>query len=146
MSTLVFSWSWTRDTQWRHKSKKSENLGWCRRQDMLQRYLKIWELEMIFSLGIQSPCTWTCIFRRFPWSVHQIRKFQITFWENLWIRKHQRMNNGLRIRISWNLQRKFWINHWILWTAPKHIVKRGFRQSLSKEFCLYLTTRLCCRE
>ena len=32
----------TTDAQWRHKWKKSENLGWCGRQNMLQPYLKIW--------------------------------------------------------------------------------------------------------
>ena len=30
----------TTDTQWRHKSKKSENLGQCGRQNMLWPYLK----------------------------------------------------------------------------------------------------------
>ena len=62
-------WTCTRttDTQWRHKSKKSENLGRCGRQNMLQPYLKIWEWEWIFgravkaisSPGVRSP--WTCI-------------------------------------------------------------------------------------
>ena len=33
----------TTDAQWRHKSKKSENLGWCGRQNMLRPYQKIWE-------------------------------------------------------------------------------------------------------
>ena len=53
----------TTDTQWRHKSKKSEILGRCGRQDMLRPYLKIWEWEWIFgravktvsSLGVRSP-------------------------------------------------------------------------------------------
>ena len=53
----------TTDTQWRHKSKKSENLGRCGRQNMLRSYLKIWEWEWIFgravkavsSLGVLSP-------------------------------------------------------------------------------------------
>ena len=53
----------TTDTQWRHKSKKSENLGRCGRQNMLRPYLKIWEREWIFgsavkaisSLGVRSP-------------------------------------------------------------------------------------------
>ena len=53
------------DTQWRHKSKKSENLGQCGRQNMLRPYLQIWDWELIFScavkvissLGIPSPCT-----------------------------------------------------------------------------------------
>ena len=54
----------TTDTQWRHKSKKFENLGWCGRQNMLRQYLKIWEWEWIFghevkaisSPGVHSPC------------------------------------------------------------------------------------------
>ena len=51
------------DTQWRHKSKRSEKLGRCGRQNMLWPYLKIWEWEWIFgravkaisSLGVRSP-------------------------------------------------------------------------------------------
>ena len=54
----------TTNTQWRHKSKKYENLGRCGRQNMLRPYLKIWEWELIFgravkvisSLGVRSPC------------------------------------------------------------------------------------------
>ena len=50
------------DTQWRHISKKYENLGRCGRQNMLRPYLKIWDWEWIFgpavlaisSLGIRS--------------------------------------------------------------------------------------------
>ena len=38
----------TMDTQWRHKSKISEKLGQCGRQNMLQPYLKIWKWEWIF--------------------------------------------------------------------------------------------------
>ena len=43
--------SWTTDTQWRHKSKKSKNLGQCGRQNMLRPYLKIWEWEIPCSEG-----------------------------------------------------------------------------------------------
>ena len=43
----------TTDIQWRHKSKRSENLGWCGRQNMLQPYLKIWEWELIFSHAVK---------------------------------------------------------------------------------------------
>ena len=53
----------TTDTQWSHKSKKSENLGRCGRQNILRPYLKIWEWELIFgrvvkvipSPGVRSP-------------------------------------------------------------------------------------------
>ena len=53
----------TTDTKWRNKSKKSENLGRCCRQNMLQPYLNIWEWELIFgravkaisSPGVRSP-------------------------------------------------------------------------------------------
>ena len=65
----------TTDTQWRHKSKISENLGWCGRHNMLRPYLKIWEWEWIFgravkaisSLGVHSPwlqpylCCWVVL-------------------------------------------------------------------------------------
>ena len=55
----------TTDTQWRHKSKISENLGWCGRQNMLRPYLNIWDWDWIFgravkaisSLGVRSPCS-----------------------------------------------------------------------------------------
>ena len=54
----------TTDTQWRHKSKISENLGRCGRQNMLPPYLKIWDWHWIFgravkdisSLDVRSPC------------------------------------------------------------------------------------------
>ena len=54
----------TTDTQWRHKSKISEKLGRCGRQNMLPPYLKIWDWDWIFgravktisSLGVRSPC------------------------------------------------------------------------------------------
>ena len=53
----------TTDTQWRHKSKISEKMDRCGRQNMLPPYLKIWEWEWIFgravkaisSLGVRSP-------------------------------------------------------------------------------------------
>jgi len=53
----------TTDTQWRHKSKISEKMGRCGRQNMLPPYLKIWEWEWIFgravkaisSLDVRSP-------------------------------------------------------------------------------------------
>ena len=53
----------TTDTQWRYKSKISEELGRCGRQNMLRLCLKIWDWDWIFgravkaisSLGIRSP-------------------------------------------------------------------------------------------
>ena len=41
-------------TQWRHKSKKYENFGWCGRQNMLRPYLEIWEWELIFCHAVKS--------------------------------------------------------------------------------------------
>ena len=74
------TWSWkdngvtsrTTDTQWRHKSKISEKMGRCGRQNMLPRYLKIWEWAWIFgravkaiaSLGVRSPWLKSCLFFR----------------------------------------------------------------------------------
>ena len=37
----------TTDTWWRHKSEKSESLGQCGRQNMLQPYLKLMEWQWI---------------------------------------------------------------------------------------------------
>ena len=62
-------WTRTTDTQWRHKSKISEKLGRCGRQNMLWPYLKIWEWEWFFgravkaisSLGVRSPCLRICV-------------------------------------------------------------------------------------
>ena len=58
----------TTDTQWKHKSKISEKLGRCGRQNMLWPYLKIWDWEWIFgravkaisSLGVRSPWLLSC--------------------------------------------------------------------------------------
>ena len=66
----------TTDTQWRHKSKISEKLGRCGRQNILRPYLKIWEWEWIFgravkaisSLGVRSP--WYI----WLWKVFKFRK------------------------------------------------------------------------
>ena len=44
----------TTDTQWRHKSKKSENLGRCGRQNMVRSYLKIWDWELIFDSAVNA--------------------------------------------------------------------------------------------
>ena len=44
----------TTDTEWRHKSKKSENLGRWGRQNMLRPYLKIWEWERIFGRAVKA--------------------------------------------------------------------------------------------
>ena len=44
----------TTDTQWRHKSKKSENLDQCGRQNMLRPHLKIWEWELIFGRAVKA--------------------------------------------------------------------------------------------
>ena len=63
---IVYLQTRTTDTQWRRKSKISEKLGWCGRQNMLRPYLKIWDwdwdwifgraVKAISSLGVRSPC------------------------------------------------------------------------------------------
>jgi hypothetical protein len=55
----------TTDTQWRHKSKKSENLGRCGWQNMLRPYLKIWEWEWIFGRAVKA-ISWPGV--RSPWN------------------------------------------------------------------------------
>ena len=42
------------DPQWKQKSKISEKLGRCGRQNMLQPYLKIWEWEWIFGRSVKA--------------------------------------------------------------------------------------------
>ena len=44
----------TTNTQWRHKSKISEKLGQCGRQNMLWLYQKIWEWEWIFGRAVKA--------------------------------------------------------------------------------------------
>ena len=59
----IYQCTRTTDTQWRHKSKVSEKLGRCGRQNMLCPYLKIWDWDWNFgravkpisSLGVLSP-------------------------------------------------------------------------------------------
>ena len=92
-------WARTTDTQWRHKSKKSENLGRCGRQNMLWPYLKIWEWEFIFchavkaiSLpGVHSPWLFPISFvictelSSMVWHHFQKRTYeswQFLFWNN----------------------------------------------------------------
>ena len=63
----------TTDIQLRHKSKKSENLGRCGRQNMLRPYLKIWEWEFFGHAvkAISSPGV--CI----PWKNSFMKLFRI---------------------------------------------------------------------
>ena len=98
----------TTDTQWRQKSKISEKLGRCGRQNMLPPYLKIWEWEWIFgravkaisSLGVRSP--WFCQFQKVKQfnrdyclnqnsNLSQVRESQKFFFVfNLVLQKNQR--------------------------------------------------------
>ena len=69
LMTQLFQWksvSRTTDTQWRHKSKISEKLGQCGRQNMLWPYLKIWEWEWIFGRAVKAI---SCLGVSSPWSV-----------------------------------------------------------------------------
>ena len=88
----------TTDTQWRHKSKISEKLGRCGRQNMLRPFLKIWEWEWIFgravkaisSLGVRSLCIKSSdnyyimqhsFFSNFSWMfLNPNNFFQLKFW------------------------------------------------------------------
>ena len=75
------SGSRTTDTQWRHKSKKSEILGRCGKQNMLRPYLKNWDCDLIFSravkpiasLGVRSLCSGWRIALSWPisWKIRQ---------------------------------------------------------------------------
>ena len=51
----------TTDSQWRHKSKKSEMLGQC---GMLRSYLKIWDWDWIFGRALKLISSWGV---RSPW-------------------------------------------------------------------------------
>ena len=68
---FFLNWMWqvesrTTDTQWKHKSKITENFGRCGRQNMRQLYLKIWDwifgraVKAIFYLGVRSPWVELC--------------------------------------------------------------------------------------
>jgi hypothetical protein len=87
----------TTDTQWRHKSKKSENLGRCGRQNILWPYLKVWEWEWIFGravkaiflLGVRIPCL------------------------KIWT-EHSPLSHFLKLAIPELLGRTFWTMNWPL--------------------------------
>ena len=50
----VSNYTWTTDTQKRHISRKSENLGQSGRQNMLWPYLKILDWELIFGHAVKA--------------------------------------------------------------------------------------------
>ena len=74
----------TTETQWRHKSKISENLGRCGRQNMLWPYLKIWYWDLIFgqavkaisSPGVRSP--WTILYKGYEFAQKSTIKSQFS--------------------------------------------------------------------
>ena len=55
--TIAWFLTWTTDTRWRHKSKISEKLGRCGRQNKLRPYLKIWDWDWIFGRAVKV-CSW----------------------------------------------------------------------------------------
>jgi hypothetical protein len=83
---LTRSGSLTTDTQWRHKSKISEKLGRCGKQNMLWPYLKIWDWDWIFgravkaisSLGVRS--SWSGSFVLFSTEKAKIARQILSFW------------------------------------------------------------------
>ena len=67
----------TTDTQWRHKSKISEKLGRCGRQNMLRPYLKIWDWDWIFGRAVKAISS---LGVRSPWpSLHTVAIWTFTF-------------------------------------------------------------------
>ena len=107
----------TMDTQWRHKSKISEKLGWCGRQNMLRPYLKIWDWDWIFgravkaisSLGVRSPWFVPNEFWKWASIIRKILGFT-TSPSTLWV-------NG-----SHHLQQKYYVSK--MWG---HFVVCGFQ-------------------
>ena len=51
----------TTDTQWRHKSKKSESLGRCGRQNMLRLYLQIWDRDLFWAEQLRQFPLWVSV-------------------------------------------------------------------------------------
>ena len=53
---IIFGWWQTRttDTQRRHKSKISEKLDWCSRQNMIWPYQKIWDWGWISGCAVKA--------------------------------------------------------------------------------------------
>ena len=64
LASPLLQWAWTTDTQWRHKSKKSENLGLWVRQNMLRLHLKIWDWDWIFGRAVKAI---SCLGVHSPW-------------------------------------------------------------------------------
>ena len=93
----------TTDTQWRHKSKISEKLGRCGRENMLWPYLNIWEWEWIFgntvkaisSLGIRSR--WILVSTKCGWKGEQ------NFWKTVGVIYGQPKSSLQLISGSWSL-------------------------------------------
>ena len=72
---LTYVFTTDTDTQWRHKSKKSENLGRCGRQNRLWPYLKIWEWEWIFGRAVKaisSPCVRSPWFKSYTYNFEKV--------------------------------------------------------------------------
>ena len=65
------------DTQWRHKSKKSEIWGWCGRQNMLRPYLNFRKFGIgIWFLAMQ--------WRRFPHCASVVREINNLIYKVFW--------------------------------------------------------------
>ena len=97
----------TTDTQWRHKSKISEKLGWCGRQNLLRPYLKIWEWEWIFGRAVQAVSS---LGVRSPWyggSIHALRMYLLNFVERdfclqLWLKPTRQIwHNSISTNYKW---------------------------------------------
>ena len=75
------------DTQWRYKSKISEKLGRCGRQNMLRPNLKIWDwdwivgraVKAIFSLGVHSPWHYPSAVTNLSYAVQRYTHVQTSY-------------------------------------------------------------------
>jgi hypothetical protein len=143
---LLYIVARTTDTQWRHKSKISEKLGQCGRQNMLWPYLKIWDWDWIFgravkavsSLGVRSP--WyqrslkCCLFQiGVHWFNYQVLKSP-SQWHNMlvsiadskkmggWAKLNRKKNSLAGCWVPWNFQIEVLLlrkNH-CLFPSPAH--------------------------
>ena len=129
--------SQTMDTQWRHKSKLSEKLGWCGRQNMLWPYLKIWDWDSIFGravkaispLGVCSPC----LYPKLVWNSQKTLLAPSSVYTELtrWVSLAQKFweiieqsNDGIVVIIKWHIMWLWILNEAIVFMTKYNIICR----------------------
>jgi hypothetical protein len=129
----------TTDTHWRHKSKMSEKLGRCGRQNMLRPYLQIWDWDWIFGRAVK-PISSLDI--RSPWSKQNKLDSKAPFCDQTWVPKQLRKNLKMfrshyrhqnMVHYFMNLNKVLWN---ILYYKYSNLLY-GFDDYISKDYMHY---------